>query len=153
MKTNVFYILMTIIVMGVVIPAFAGSPDKKPGDNTKISNLPTSQLSPLTTWNLYIVPTDPNDTCSSYKFCHLAFHIVSATSDCEGTMTDPPPFDELITWGNRSYGPYQISTDVPCVEISIIDKDSPPCTSQISTHTCCTCNHNGSGTCYIQMCP
>jgi len=29
MKTKLFYILMTAIVMGMVIPVFAGSPDKK----------------------------------------------------------------------------------------------------------------------------
>jgi hypothetical protein len=155
MKTNAFYILMTIIVMGMVMPAFAGSPDKKPGDNTKKEIPAASPLSPLTTWDLYIVPTDAADTCADYNnpYCYLYFHVESETNDCDGSITNPPPFDVPITYSTRSYGPYQISNDVPCVKVTVISKASPPCT-HINTTPCCTCPHGqSSATCYIRICP
>ena len=148
---------MTIIVMGMVIPVFAGSPEKKPGDKTKTDNLSPSPLSLLTTWDLYIVVTDANDTCYDYEYgnCDLYFHIESETADCDGSITNPPPFDVPITWGNRNYGAFPISTDVPCVKITIISKKSPtPCTN--FNHTpCCACPHGQppSATCYMRICP
>ncbi|MEI8006964.1 MAG: hypothetical protein WCI48_12220 [Bacteroidota bacterium] len=156
MKTNVFYILMTIIVMGMVVPAFAGYPEKKQGDKTKTDNLLPLPLSPLTTWNLYIVPTDAADSCTDYNStnpCDLFFHVESATDGCIGSITNPQSFDVQITWGTRSYGPYQISTDAPCVKVTVISKASPVCTN-INTTPCCTCPHGqSSATCYIKICP
>jgi hypothetical protein len=153
MKPRFIYILMTIIVMGMVIPAFAGSPEKKPGDNTKKENPVASPLSPLTTWNLYIRVSDPDDTCYAFTHCSLEFYIEAQTDDCVGSQSGYGPWHQAITWGYSGYGPIAIPTEVPCVKIKIINttntlecKNAP-----LNQSTCCACQ--STNTCTMRICP
>jgi len=150
MKTNVFYILMTIIVMGMVIPAFAGSPDKKPGDNTKKEN-PVVSPTPLTDWTFKIIPLDPTDTCCAYENCNLEFFIQAATDYCEGVLTSPTFTPITIHRPYRSYQGPNVPGDIPCVEVSIIVVGSCICPPpQVNSTIYCVCRGND---CNPRICP
>lgn len=150
MKTKLYYILVTIIVIGMVFPAFAGSPDKDKADKAKTDNLLPSSL-PVPTWNLYIHITDDfsKDTCDAAKYCNLGFLIQPATTDCVGIPTDPPQKKPFYL-GTYDYQ-YSISNDYPCVIVSIIDLTGN-CTHPINTNTCCTCKENNH-VCNLKICP
>lgn len=149
MKTKLFYILMTAIVMGMVIPVFAGSPDKKQWDNTK-KETPATSLTPLTDWTFNIIVTDPNDSCQAYKNCQLEFYIQAATAGCEGVSSYPTFTPIPIVKGQRSYQGPTVPSEIPCVKVSII-KVNPLCQGDINSNTCCACF--GGGPCYLKICP
>jgi len=149
---------MTIIVMGMVIPAFAGSPDKKPGDNTKKENpvtsptpLPAASPAPLSDWTFNIIPTDPNDTCCAYENCNLEFFIQAATEYCEGVLTSPTFTPITIHRPNRSYPGPTVPGDIPCVEVNIVVVGSCNCPPpQVNSTTYCVCRGND---CTPRICP
>jgi hypothetical protein len=152
MKPKFIYILMTIIVMGMVIPAFAGSPDKKPGDNTKKEN-PVASPAPLTDWTFNIIVSDPNDNCCAYTTCTLQFNIQAATEHCEGLLTDPEFQPITIVQGQKSYQGPTVPGDIPCVMVNIIVDPGCTCTPLpiINSNTCCICR--GDTDCILRICP
>lgn len=141
--------------MGMVVPTFAGSPEKKQGDKTKTDNLSPSPFSPLTTWDLYIRVSDPNDTCYAFyqNHCQLEFYIEAQTDNCVGSQAGYGPWHQAISYGSGGYGPIAIPTEVPCVKISIINlSTSQLCkNAPLNQNTCCACQ--GSNTCTLRICP
>jgi|APCry1669188970_1035186.scaffolds.fasta_scaffold00834_2 hypothetical protein len=148
MKTNVFYILMTIIVMGMVIPAFAGSPEKKTGDNTKTDNLSPTPLPP-SPWTLHILVTDPNDSCPAIQHCTLGFFIQPISPDCVALSTTPTWTQQFYP-GTADY--YQsIPDSIKCVQVSIFDLGGN-CHYPFNSNTCCKCKGD-SQPCSLRICP
>lgn len=72
MKTKMICLLMLCITIGMVITAFAGSPNKNEGDKTK-TDCTSSTPPPPTTWDFNIIVTDPSDSCDAILYCNLGF--------------------------------------------------------------------------------
>jgi len=140
---------MTWIVIGIVIPAFASSPDKNKGDKTKTENLTPSSLPP-SPWNLYIHVTDASDsTCLPALNCNLAFFWQTASLNCEAIFENPTgkvPFH----FGTANYT-VPIPDTIKCVQVSIIVLP-PGCTSTINPNTCCTCKSGSGNPCILSIC-
>ena len=149
MKTKLFYFLMVIIVMGMIIPAFAVSPDKDKGDKVKTDNRALSPLPP-SPWDLRIQVID-NDTCGAQN-CNLAFFIQTATINCIGAPS-VPPWSDIIRYhkGTINYSD-RIPDYVSCVIVSIIDLGNPNCGYFFNSNTCCECQADNN-VCQLKICP
>ena len=149
MKTIVFYTFLICIVIGMMIPTFAISPDKNKGDKTKTEKLTPAPLPP-TTWTLHIVCLDPMDTCWGLTHCgtHVGFDIHPATANCEGVLAVPPGF-LAFNYGQVDY--YQSIPDtIQCVVVTIDPGQCKP--SYFSSNYCCVCSP-GSTPCKLRICP
>ncbi len=146
MKANFFFFLMTCIVIGMMIPAFAGSPENK-GDKTKIDYLSLS-LPPPSSWNLNIVVTDPNDSCYAYLYCNVYFLISWAYSSCQA-ISSIYNYTYPFTPGTYKYT-IPIPDTIPCVLVSLTV--AQPCSNpQVNSKTCCECLTRDN-ICYLSIC-
>jgi len=151
MKTKMFFFLMVWIVMGMVIPAFAVSPDKNKGDKTKTDNLSPSLLPP-SPWNLYIHVVDASDsTCYPALNCNLAFFWEPVSPNCAAIAVTPIG-KVLFNFGQADYT-VPIPDTITCVQVSIIDVTPGGCSSLINTNTCCTCKTGYGNPCRLKICP
>jgi len=149
MKTKLFYILMTIIVMGMIIPAFAVSPEKNKGDKTKTDNLSPLPLPP-SPWSLHIQVSDPDDNCYAVQHCTLGFFIQPINSDCTA-FTEHPTWTLQFYPGTADY--YQSLPDtIPCVQVSVCILQGFCTPSQINSNTCCECKDRNQ-VCKLKICP
>jgi hypothetical protein len=150
MKTKLFYFLMVCIVMGMVIPAFAVSPDKNKGDKTKTENLSPSPLPP-SPWTLHIQVTDPSDTCYAILYCNLGFFISPLGANCEypsATPTATVPFH----YGQANYY-VPIPDSIQCVQVTMIDLTTPSCYYLFYLNPpCCKCKGDPTP-CKFRICP
>jgi len=147
MKTRLVYFIMIYLVIGMVIPTFAISPDKSKGDKTKTENLTPAPLPP-SPWYLTINVTDPKDTCYAYLNCTLAFFIEPVSQNCEALSANP--FGTVpIHWGQASYT-VPIPDTIQCVQVSIIDLLGT-CNAPFNSNTCCSCR--GGSPCVLRICP
>ena len=123
------------IIIGMVFPAFAVSPDKDKGDKTKTDNLVPSPLPP-SPWTLTIHSLDREDCPWG---CTYYFYIQAASSpDCKGLFADPPFAPVQYYWGTTYY-PVSIPHSIQCVYVSVggVGGYCRP-----SSNTCCTCKSN-----------
>ncbi len=145
MKTNFLFILITCIVIGMVVPVFAVSPDKNKGDKTKAENLTPSPLPP-SPWSLHIVVLDPCDTTCPFNQCSSwRFKLQPATVHCEGVLAIPPVYI-THTWCQSDYY-LSIPDTIPCVNVSI---DPNGCSGSFNPNTCCQCQN--SPPCTLKIC-
>jgi hypothetical protein len=148
MKAKLFYTLLTCIVIGIVIPTFAGSLGKDQGDKTKTDNLPEAPPPPPT-WTLHIHVMDPPGSCDA-QTCNLRFIIQPATLDCHGIYAIPAiplPYDPEQTDYYQ-----QIPVDIHCVIVSIIDDPVGFCPYPFNNNTCCECE-DSNDVCKLHICP
>ncbi len=148
MKTKLVCFIMVYLVIGMVIPTFAISPDKNKGDKTKTENLTPAPLPPLP-WTLHIVCTDPTDTCFALFNCgNIGFNINRATADCHSAAANPLGF-LAFNYGQVDY--YQSIPDtVGCVIVTINPGTCP--SSYFSSNTCCKCRGDNTP-CKLRFCP
>jgi hypothetical protein len=149
MKTKLFFFLLACIVMGMVMPTFAVSPDKNKGDKTKTDNLSPSPLPP-SPWYLTINVTDPKDSCTAYTNCTLGFFIEPVSPNC-AAISATPTYTVPILWGQADYT-VPIPDTITCVQVSIIVTGF--CGGYpINTNTCCTCKTGYGNPCRLKICP
>ncbi len=150
MKTQLFYLLMLYIGIGMINPAFAVSPDKNKGDKTKTKNLTPVPLPP-SPWTLHIVCLNPLDSsCYSGQNCgNIGFSIYPASpTDCHGIAANPWGF-LAFNYGQVDY--YQaIPDDIECVIVTINPGSCP--SSYFSSNTCCKCKGDNTP-CKLKFCP
>ncbi len=142
MKKIFFPFLMTFIVIGMVIPALAGSPN---GGKTTTGNL--KQLPP-SSWNLNILVTDPNDSCYAITNCNVGFLISWAFSNC-AAISSIYNYTYPFTFGQARYS-IAIPDTISCVLVSINPGSCSP--SDVNSNTCCECKSNNQ-VCKLRICP
>ena len=156
MKTKLFTLLMTLIVIGMVIPTFAFSPDKDKGEKSKKETVnsenKTENLTPIPpplSWTFNVVVLDPYGTCGA-QGCTLVFEAFPANANCE--------VQSAISVASAAYVPgtstylMTIPDQYPCVIVRIIDHTVHGCQYSFNSNWCCECK--GSGTdCRLYICP
>jgi hypothetical protein len=144
MKTKLFYLMVVCILMGMITPTFAFSPDKNKGDKSRSEDL----TPPPPTWTLHIYIMDTANQCTALNCTGLVFSIQKASNHCIAVTTDPPI---IVTYtpGTADYLP-PIPDDWPCVIVSIIDQGGS--CSTINSNTCCECKANNN-VCKLYICP
>ena len=141
MKTKIFITALTLIVIGIVIPTFASSPENNKGDKTKIDN----PAPPPPSWTLHIQLVDITG-CDAQN-CNLGFLIEPADANCEAYGT--PIRTVIYEKGTNDYYP-QIPDDYPCVIVRIIDLDGT-CIYLFNSNTCCKCKGDPDP-CKLKIC-
>jgi hypothetical protein len=144
MKTKLFNLMLVCILMGILYPAFASSPDKNKGDKTKVEKLTL----PPPTWTLHIHVMDTANQCSALNCTGLVFLIQKSSNHCIALTTDPPIIVSYYP-GTVDYYP-SIPDDWPCVIVSIIDQGGS--CGPINSNTCCECKVNNN-VCKLYICP
>ena len=79
MKKLFVLISMIGIIIGMVLPTFAASPDKAKDENSKVD--PALLPDPLTTWTLTVYIDDADIDCPA-QYCTLRILMVPADSYC-----------------------------------------------------------------------
>jgi hypothetical protein len=146
MKTKVCYILMTIIVIGMVMPIFASSPDKIKEDKTKTENPTPAPLAP-TTWILHIVANDPGGQCICPNNCNAGWEIHRASDDCHA-IASPSVFVSFVC--NQTDYYQAIPDSINCVVVIINPGGCPA--STFNTNVCCKCRGDNTP-CKLKICP
>ena len=153
MKTKLFTLLMTLIIIGIVIPTFAVSPNKDKGEkskneavNTEIktTNCSPNDLPPAP-WQATIIVADSAETCAAMG-CNLWIYVYQASSQCIAQAAIPiqtAPYTGLLQYY------FNIPGDIPCVIFKIVDP-SGTCNAPFNHRTCCACI--GSPTCELEIC-
>lgn len=156
MKTKLFNLLLTLIVIGMVIPTFAVSPNKDKGEKTKsesvksenkTENLTPIPLPPPPTWNLYIHVLDAAGSCAAQAYCTFYFTIQQADANCKAIDV---PFTHVLYDPNQTDYIIPIPSDYTCVYVTITA--NPACSYLYNTNSCCECKDNNQ-ICRLHICP
>jgi hypothetical protein len=154
MKTKLFTLLMTLIIIGFVIPAFADSPEKDKGEKLKTESVNSeiktticlpNDLLPAP-WTAKVIVADSVETCAAMD-CNLYILVYQASDHCVAQSAIPIASQQYT--GALSYS-FQISDEIPCVIFKIVDYPSGSCNAPFNHNTCCACKT--SNVCTLMIC-
>ena len=156
MKTKLFTLLMTLIIIGIVFPAFAGTPDKNKGDKSTTEPVKSEiyngdcppSYPPPTPWTATVIIVDTTETCAA-QGCNLLFLAFPASDHCVAQSAVPVGYAQYHQ-GSFSFPITIPSTDIPCVIIRITDDPVGSCNAPFNKNECCICQP--SPTCTLRIC-
>ena len=145
---------MIWIIIGIIKPVFASSPEKDKEEKTKKKTIISDNLSSLlpatrTTVTFHIIVLDAEESCDAQD-CNLLLIARPATLGCMGVGDDILNRVRYVSGTSDYY--LEVTTSNPCVLICFIDNPQGSCKSGFNSISCCEWMNNPQ-ICYLYVCP
>jgi len=152
MKTKLFITLIACVVVGIVFPAFAVTPDKEKEAKTKVEVVANNEECPLPP-TLVTIPIilDVSSGCSAIYCTNLWIIVRPATSSCEAIGSTILK-DQQYVQGNNSFNLIFDPLTYSYVIITLYSPGHNPCPGYNETTSCCE-DLSDIKTCTLQICP